>query len=85
MQWVIREAPEDWENLIPEGMPQILGRLLAQRGIKHNEVERFLRPRLAELTDPFEIPEIDLAVDRILHAVDQRNAFVFMGTTMSME
>lgn len=79
MQWVIREAPEDWENLIPEGMPQILGRLLAQRGIKHNEVERFLRPRLAELTDPFEIPEIDLAVDRILHAVDQKERVCIYG------
>ncbi|MEN8774002.1 MAG: single-stranded-DNA-specific exonuclease RecJ [Akkermansiaceae bacterium] len=79
MQWVIREAPEDWENLVPEGMPQILGRLLAQRGIKHDEVERFLRPRLAELTDPFEIPEIDLAVDRILHAVDQKERVCIYG------
>lgn len=79
MQWVIREAPEDWENLVPEGMPQILGRLLAQRGIKHDEVERFLHPRLAELTDPFEIPEIDLAVDRILHAVDQKERVCIYG------
>lgn len=79
MQWVIREAPKGWENLVPEGMPRILGRLLSQRGIQHEEVERFLRPRLAELTDPFEIPEVDLAVDRILRAVDQKERVCIYG------
>lgn len=79
MQWVTREAPEGWENLVPEGMPQILGRLLSQRGVQHDEVERFLRPRLAELTDPFEIPEIDLAVERILHAVDSKERICIYG------
>ncbi|MDB4502083.1 single-stranded-DNA-specific exonuclease RecJ [Akkermansiaceae bacterium] len=79
VQWVIREAPKGWENLVPEGMPQILGRLLSQRGIQHEEVERFLRPRLAELTDPFEIPEVDLAVDRILRAVDQKERVCIYG------
>lgn len=79
MQWVIRDAPKGWENLVPEGMPRILGRLLSQRGIQHEEVERFLRPRLAELTDPFDIPEVDLAVDRILHAVDQKERVCIYG------
>ena len=79
VQWVIREAPKGWENLVPEGMPRILGRLLSQRGIQHEEVERFLRPRLAELTDPFEIPEVDLAVDRILRAVDQKERVCIYG------
>ena len=79
MQWVIREAPEGWQDLVPEGMPDILGRLLAQRGVHHDEVERFLRPRLAELTDPFEIPEINLAVERILHAVDKKERVCVYG------
>ncbi len=70
VQWILREVPETWENLVPEGMPRILGRLLAQRGIKEGEVTRFLKPKLAELTDPFEISEIDLAVKRIFQAVD---------------
>ncbi len=70
VEWVIREAPEGWESLVPEGMPKILGRLLAQRGITEGSVERFLRPKLAELSDPFEIAEMDLAVERVLLAVD---------------
>lgn len=60
-------------------MPDILGRLLAQRGIAPGEVERFLRPRLAHLSDPFEIPEVDRAVDRILTAVDRREEVCIYG------
>ena len=71
VEWIMREAPEGWERLVPDGMPRILGRLLAQRGVGEEEVETFLRPRLGQLSDPFEIPEMDLAVERILLAVDR--------------
>ena len=70
MEWILREAPDDWESLVPDGMPKILGRLLAQRGVEADLVERFLRPKLAQLSDPFEIAEMDLAVERVLLAVD---------------
>ncbi len=70
MEWILREAPDDWESLVPDGMPKILGRLLAQRGVEAESVERFLRPKLAQLSDPFEIAEMDLAVERVLLAVD---------------
>ena len=70
MEWILREAPDDWESLVPNGMPKILGRLLAQRGVEAESIERFLRPKLAQLSDPFEIAEMDLAVERVLLAVD---------------
>ncbi|HBE95930.1 MAG TPA: single-stranded-DNA-specific exonuclease RecJ [Verrucomicrobiales bacterium] len=70
VEWILREAPDDWESLVPNGMPKILGRLLAQRGVEAESIERFLRPKLAQLSDPFEIAEMDLAVERVLLAVD---------------
>jgi len=70
VEWILREAPDDWESLVPDGMPKILGRLLAQRGVEAESVERFLRPKLAQLSDPFEIAEMDLAVERVLLAID---------------
>ncbi len=79
VQWILREAPDGWESLVPEDMPQILGRLLAQRGIAEGEVETFLRPRLAALSDPFEINEMDLAVVRILKAVDAGERICIYG------
>lgn len=69
-EWIVREAAQGWEDLVPDGMPKILGRLLAQRGITADKVDGFLRPKLAELSDPLEIPEMDLAVERILNAVE---------------
>ena len=79
MQWIIREAPDGWEGLMPEEMPRILGRLLAQRGIGRDEVEAFLRPKLAGLSDPFEIAEMDLAVTRIFEAIDAGQKICIYG------
>lgn len=78
-QWIIREAPEGWQDLVPGGMPVILGRLLAQRGISADDVEKFLRPRLADLSDPFEIPEVDLAVERVFGAIDRAEKVCIYG------
>lgn len=60
-------------------MPQILGRLLAQRGISEEHVEKFLRPRLAQLSDPFEIPEMERAVSRIFEAVEKKEKVCIYG------
>lgn len=79
MQWIIREAPDGWEELVPDGMPKILGRLLAQRGITREAVEVFLRPKLSGLSDPFEIPEMELAVTRIFEAVDRDEGICIYG------
>ncbi|MGC6464818.1 MAG: single-stranded-DNA-specific exonuclease RecJ [Akkermansiaceae bacterium] len=79
VRWVIREAPDGWKDLVPSGLPKILGRLLAQREIGREEVEWFLRPKLAGLSDPFEIPEIDLAVARIFEAVDGNQKVCIYG------
>ena len=82
MEWILREAPDDWESLVPDGMPKILGRLLAQRGVEAESVERFLRPKLAQLSDPFEIAEMDLAVERVLLAVDAGEEVCIYGDTI---
>ena len=61
-------------------MPAILARLLAQRGLTEEaEVKQFLRPRLADLSDPFEIPEVDLAVARIFEAIDRGERVCIFG------
>lgn len=79
MQWILREAPDGWERLLPSEMPAILGRLLAQRGIGVESVGHFLRPKLADLSDPFEIPEVDLAVERVFEAIDQGQRVCIYG------
>src|SRR2546430_2708528 len=44
-----------------------------------DEVEGFLRPRLSSLSNPFLLPQMDLAVERILGALDRRERIVLFG------
>jgi len=44
-----------------------------------DEVERFLHPRLKSLSDPFLLPNMQAAVDRILDALDHHEHIVLFG------
>ena len=71
IEWIVKEEPEGIAPGNNSDLPRILSLLLAQRGYTEEaELDRFLRPRLRDLHDPFELPEMDIAVQRILQAVD---------------
>ena len=62
------------------GFPEILKHLVRQRGISDGVgLEAFLRPMLRDLKDPFLIPEMKLAVDRILKAIDDGEKICVFG------
>lgn len=53
------------------GLALPLARALWRRGVRTAaEADRFLKPRLSDLADPFELPAMDKAADRIWRAVD---------------
>ena len=55
------------------GLPQIVGQLLACRGIPVEAVEDFLKPTLrALLPDPSKLVDMDVAAARLSHAVQRR-------------
>jgi single-stranded-DNA-specific exonuclease len=57
-----------------------IARLLLRKGlVSVDEVETFLRPRLKSLSDPFLLPNMDAAVDRILAALDRNERIVLFG------
>lgn len=61
-------------------MPRIIRELLFHRGIHNAEsAEAYLNPKLNNLADPFLLPDMRLAVDRILLAVDQGEKVVIYG------
>ncbi len=71
--WELRptDGGVDFGEELNRQLPPLVRKLLAQRGISGRErAERFLRPRLADLGDPFEMKELDLAVERIFRAAD---------------
>jgi single-stranded-DNA-specific exonuclease len=62
------------------GLGLVTARLLCQRGITTAEdADRFLRPSLAHLHDPFRLTGMDAAVGRILGAIDRRERVAVHG------
>ncbi|WP_411825513.1 single-stranded-DNA-specific exonuclease RecJ [Luteolibacter sp. AS25] len=80
-RWILRGEPflssGSSEN---SQFPQILSHLVKQRGISGEaEMESFLKPRLRDLRDPFLIPGMEPAVQRILQAADEKQKVCIYG------
>lgn len=61
-------------------IPELLARCLVNRGCGSvEEAKGYLEPKLASLSDPFLLPDIGKAVDRLLVAHEQQERFVIFG------
>ncbi|MGJ8635040.1 MAG: single-stranded-DNA-specific exonuclease RecJ, partial [Luteolibacter sp.] len=80
-RWILRGEPFIPNGSQPsDGFPEILKHLASQRGVSsEKEIETFLRPRLKDLSDPFLIPGMHPAVERILRAVDSQETICIYG------
>jgi single-stranded-DNA-specific exonuclease len=59
---------------------ECIARLLFRKGFRtRDEVQKFLRPHLSSLSDPFLLPQMGTAVTRILAALDLRQGIVLFG------
>ncbi len=79
------ECPEIDEkkvnNLIYKyNMDKILAKILANRGISDDrEMELFLKPTRGDFHDPFLMPDMEIAVNRILKAIHQDEKIIIYG------
>jgi single-stranded-DNA-specific exonuclease len=80
-RWIARGEPFQQPDHGSTGdFPPILEHLIRQRGLPPGvDLEAFLRPRLRDLADPFLLPEMQLAVDRILAAADRGESVCIYG------
>ena len=61
-------------------LPQPIARVLAARGVcTATDARDFLNPRLADLSDPFRLPDMSKAVERIWRAIDGGEAVTVFG------
>ncbi|MEI7436723.1 MAG: DHH family phosphoesterase, partial [bacterium] len=66
--------------VVSTGLPAPLARALILRGVTSAAAaDRFLRPRLSDLSDPLEIPGMAVAVERLWHAVESQESVVIFG------
>ncbi|HLI23220.1 MAG TPA: single-stranded-DNA-specific exonuclease RecJ [Stellaceae bacterium] len=62
------------------GFPEIVGRLLACRGVGEEECERFLAPTLRDgLPDPSHLKDMDRAVERLVRAIRDGETIAIFG------
>lgn len=62
------------------GVSAVAGKLLAQVGLKTVEcAEEFLRPKLAQLSNPFDLSNLEAAVVRIEQAIEAKESVVVFG------
>ena len=62
------------------GISEFLAKLLISRGIEsHLEAEYFLKPKLALLEDPYEIPNLKCATIRICEAIEKKENILIVG------
>lgn len=80
-KWTARGAPfQQTESGSPNGFPPILEHLIRQRGLPPGvDLEGYLRPRLRDLADPFLIPDMKPAVERVLLAIDRGESICIYG------
>lgn len=80
-RWLLKPAVEGAAELAADmGLSLLMAQLLVQRGLTSVELARdFLVPKLATLGDPTVLPEMKPAVERILHAIDERQSVVLYG------
>lgn len=80
-KWIARGEPfQPEETGSPGAFPAILQHLIRQRGLADEEnLDSYLRPKLRDLSDPFLLPEMDKAVERILMAVDRGEKICVFG------
>ena len=80
-RWILRDKPGEMPDCeLVSGLHSVLQQLLGQRGfVKEACVGNFLEPRLRDLSDPFELPEMEGAVTRIFQAVDRGEEICVYG------
>ncbi|HLO80353.1 MAG TPA: single-stranded-DNA-specific exonuclease RecJ [Chitinophagaceae bacterium] len=78
---LLRPDEQDVARLQQElGISAILCRILVERGVRsYQEAHQFFRPSLESLHDPFLMKDMNLAVDRVMHAMVQRERILVYG------
>src|SRR6266851_6566169 len=81
-RWRLRIGDAQEGHAIAErlALPEIIGRLLAQRGVDRNQAPGFLAPRLRDqLPDPSHLRDMEPAVARLVRAVREHETIAVFG------
>lgn len=82
VRWVVQQGQQEAVARLQHelGISEILARLLVNRGITEPEqAQRFLEPDWSNLPDPFLLPDAEVAVNRLLQAIERKEKILVYG------
>ena len=81
-KWEVKISDDELTNKIANefNISKLVARILANKGLKEsNEIEVFLNPSRSDFHDPFLMPDMKIAVDRILKAIETKEKVAIYG------
>ena len=81
-KWEIYKANEEKVEELQKKykLNRLLSTLLTNRGItEETEIEKFLNPKRSDFYDPFGMPDMEKAVERILKAIENKEQIIIYG------
>ena len=80
-RWVLQEEhPKVSELMALINVPRVIAQVLLNRGVEtFDEARLFLKPTLDDLHSPFLMVDMDLAVERISAAINNREHIMIFG------
>lgn len=81
-KWEVKISDDELTNKIANefNISKLVARILANKGLQEsNEIEVFLNPRRSDFHDPFLMPDMKIAVDRILKAIETKEKVAIYG------
>lgn len=81
-KWEFYQVNEDDVQKIAQNydLPELIAKVLADRGITSKEdIEIFLNPTRNDFHDPFAMPDCEIAVNRIISAIENKEKTIIYG------
>ena len=80
-KWQIYETDTEETKRIAEKykINELLASIIANRKIKDEDIEKFLHPTRQNFHDPFLMPDMNIAVERIIKAIENNEKTIIYG------
>ncbi len=80
-KWRIKEHNLDRAEKIAKkfNLSELVSKILSQKNLKDEEIKKYLNPTRQDFYDPFLMPDMDKAIDRIIKAVNDKEKIIVYG------
>ena len=81
-KWQIYQVDNEKVNEIVNkyNTNKLLATILANRSIvEENQIEKFLKPKRSDFYNPYEMPDMEIAVERIIKAIENKEKVIIYG------